>query len=171
MLTKFPEIAEAQAAHVGGVVPVMGQRLRHGRPPLQKEPETGRNVGEVRKADNDLAADAQRFVNDIINLRHLLHALVQDDVIEGFIGILHEAAFDIAVEDAQPLFNALVDCLVVKLDPLHLGILVADQVVEQIAAAAAQIQNAGAGFDDLVDNLVVKTQGLSRHQNLSPRNH
>jgi hypothetical protein len=80
-------------------------------------------------------------MDDKINLRHLLHALVKDNVIEGLIGVLHQSAFDVAVENAQTLFYAAVYGLVVKLYPLNLGIFIARQQVKKVAVSAPQVKN------------------------------
>src|SRR3990172_9343877 len=111
----------------------MGQSFGHRRPALKIKPQAGGDVSKIGKADDYLAAYAQRLMDDKINLRHLLHALVKDNVIEGLIGILHQSAFDVAVDHAQALFYAAVSGLIVKLYPLNLGIFIARHQLKKFA--------------------------------------
>ena len=76
---------------------------------------------KIRESNDDFFPDAQSLLQDKIRIPDFLHTLVQDNVIERLIRVFGEPRIYIAVENAQPLFHALVDRLLVELDPLDPG--------------------------------------------------
>ena len=124
---------------------------------------------EIGKADDKLFTYAQRFLDDEIDLRHILHALIEDYIIKRLIGIFHQARFNITVEYAEALLDALVRSLIIELYPLHAGAFYAGLKIEKLAASTAQIEHSRAGFDGLEDNLVVKAKRIRFHHSSTPR--
>src|SRR5271157_561789 len=97
--TKIPEVINAQETDIGRIKPEIRKRLRDWRLPPEKKHESGSEESKVRKPDNDPAADAQCFMDDEVNVLNLLHALVQNHIIETIIRIFAQAVFNIIVKN------------------------------------------------------------------------
>lgn len=103
------EVTDAQEVQVRSGIPLIRQRFRYWSSPSKKNIHTGFVIGEVRETDDYFLPDAEGLVEDKIDLNHLLHALVQDNVIKGLIGVFGQTRIDIPMEYAHSSGDAFVD--------------------------------------------------------------
>ncbi len=108
---------------------------------MKQNLNTGAKMGEIGETDNHLITDAQCLGQDDVGLFHLLKALIEDHVIEGFVRIFGQAVVDILMEDAQAPGNTFIDGLFVNLDALCFNLLFPDQQRQQLPVTAAQVEN------------------------------
>jgi hypothetical protein len=92
----------------------------------------------------------------------LLERLAQDDIVEGVRRVIEDLLVDIALQDRQPLFDAAGDLLFVVFDAGPGHPFLRDQVLEQIALPAAQVQHPRPGFDPGGDDLQIIADGIRR---------
>ncbi len=89
-------------------------------------------MSEIREAYDGSSPDPQRLPDELFDLFHFLHDLVQDYVIKGLVGVFRKTALEVPVVNAQPLFHAFRNCRVVRLDSLDLGPLFFGQEIEKV---------------------------------------
>ena len=169
--TKIPEIINAQETDIGRIKPGIGKRLRDWRLPPEKQHESGSDESKVRKPDNDPAADAQGFMDDKVNVLDLLHALVEEHVIERMIRIFPQAVLNVIMKNTQALFDTLLNGLIVQFNPLGPDLFIPDEGIQKITLAAAQVKNPGAWLNDRINNFVIKANTFRCHNLPPPDNH
>ncbi|OQC72129.1 MAG: hypothetical protein BWX45_01040 [Deltaproteobacteria bacterium ADurb.Bin002] len=120
-------------------------------------------MGKIGETDNNLCADAQRFLYHAIHFFDFLHALIHNDIIECIIRKFPQTAFNIIVKDTQTLLDAFLNGLVVKFDSLCPDMLIPNQGIQKFTFTAAQIQNARIRFNNRIDDLVIQLSVKFHH--------
>ena len=160
LLAEFLEILQRQAVDVRRVVPAERQLPRDGGPAGQEQLQPAAPVGEVREADDHLAAHPQQLPKDPLRVLDRLHGLRQDDVVEALVDVAAQAALDVPLDDRDAAADAADHEVLVQLDALALDLPVGRQPGQQLAVAAADVEDPAARLDQRPDQLVIDTGPL-----------
>ncbi len=86
---------------------------------------------------------------------HRLEGLAEHDVVERAVGIIDQVGLGVALDDRQAGADAGIDAIAAELDATAVDALEADQVVEQDAVAAADVEHPRSRLDQVGDDLKV----------------
>ena len=99
-------------------------------------------VGEVGKADERPAADAQQLVEHHVGPRGGLQRLAEDRVVERAVGIVGQVAVGVALDHRQAARDAALDRLGVDLHAAGVAAALGLQDRHQLALATADVEHA-----------------------------
>ena len=116
-------------------------------------------MAEVRKRDDRPPAHAQHLLQHLQRGARFLQRLAQDHVIERLVRIIREALIDIALIDRNAPRNRAAHLRRRNLHAAREHLLMFRQPGQQLAFAAAEIEHAAAGLDDLADDVKVRPLG------------
>src|SRR4029079_7349403 len=109
-------------------------------------------MGEVRKRDDHLAADAEHLLDDDLDAVDLLQRLRQDHRVERPVAKAREARFEVALDHVDAALDAREDVRVGDVDAVAARAPALQQVGEQLAVTAAQVEHALALADPARDD-------------------
>ena len=112
-------------------------------------------MAEIRKRHDGAAAHPQHLPKHLTRPVSLLERLAEDDVIEGRVGVIGESLVEIALEDRDAAGDGALDFGAGELDAARIDALIGGEPFEQLAFAAAEVEHAAAGLDDLADDRVI----------------
>jgi hypothetical protein len=148
------EVGDGEEAHVGRVVPLVGQVLGDRHAPVEDGLAVA-PVGEVGEADHRLAADPQHLGQDALGVAHGLQRQAHDDVVEEAVVEAGEALFHVDLDHVDAVAGAGDDALGVVLDAVAAHLAHVAEVAQQAAVAAAEVEHPLAGLDPVGDHVVV----------------
>ena len=155
------EVGDGKEADVGRVVPVIAQeRAGPGSAAFFVKMLAQLPVADVGEADDPLPADAEDLLEHALHVHHRLQRLREDDEVELPVGEGRQPVVQVGLHDVQPAADAGQDRLLVQLDAHDVPAAVAAQPGQQPAVAAAQVQHAGAGRNQLDDRVVVQAAAV-----------
>ncbi len=104
-------------------------------------------MAEVGEADDDLPADSGQGTEETGRLEDLLQGLAEDHVVETAVGIVLDLGVQIALQDAEaPAMQKAAFSLSCSM-PVPITCLVGGKPGQQVAVAAAEIEDPAALFD------------------------
>ena len=106
-------------------------------------------MSEIGHGNDGAAADPQHVLEHDARAPRGLQSLRQDHIVEGVIGIVDEIGVSVALNDGKPFGHTIVDALLRKLDPASVDVSLFDEKPQQFSVAAADIENARGGRDEL----------------------
>ena len=114
-------------------------------------------MAEIWKGNQGAAADAEHVVQHLQRLTNLLQGLAEDDVVEGLVGVISQAFFDVTLVAADSFSNRLLHLCAIHFDSARIDVLVVGEPTQQFSVAAAKIEDARLGRDDFTENGLVAT--------------
>jgi len=112
-------------------------------------------VREVREADDADAADARRLAQHLLGVPEVLQRVELEDDVEAAVLEQRQPFFEVELDDVDAALLASQDVLVGDLDAVAAATALALQQGEQLAAAAAEIEDARAVRHEFGDELYV----------------
>ena len=109
-------------------------------------------VGEIREADHRLFGHPQHFGEDALGGQDGLERLRDDDVVEGLILETGQPAFDVHLQDVNPVIDAGKHLLRVDLDTITADATGFAQIAQQAAVAAAEVEHPLSGGNPVGDD-------------------
>ena len=103
-------------------------------------------MAEIGERHDGAPADAQHMLEHAARIARRLNGLRENDIVEGVVGIIGEVGVGVALDDRQPLGDAIADALARQLDAAPVGLAAQFQQVQQRAVAAAYIEDARPGL-------------------------
>ncbi len=161
---KFLKIFQGDDPNVRRVVPGVGQLIILRGNALTQQLQADRIMAEIGEADDDLSADPRQGVQQPCRLENLLQGLAENDVIEAAVGIVIHLFVEVALQDAQTPGDAGRRLGRVLLDAGTDDLFIVGQPGQKVAVAAAEVEDAAAGFDGRGDDPQVKADGVCIRQ-------
>src|ERR1700730_4921842 len=149
------EVADRAEMDVGRVVPRMRQEMRHRHPATKQKVQPDPPKAEIRERDDRAPANADERLEHLARLTRGLQGLAQHDDVESAGRIGGEIAIGIPLNDRKPVADTGVAARLAELHAAAVDSLVANEMGEQRAVAAADIEHARAGLDHLRDELQI----------------
>src|ERR1700734_1252419 len=129
------------------VVPGMSKALCHRHAASEGDLGPDAPMAEIRYGNDRAPANAQHVFEHDAGLARGLQRLRQDDIVERVVRVIDEISVGVALNDRQPLGDAIVHALLGKLDAPSVDAALFGQEAQQGAIAAADVEHAGLGRD------------------------
>ena len=133
---------------VGGVVPLEGQVFGDGSPAFEGQVDAASPVREIGEADDDFFANPQEFCEDLFGVSDCLEGLGEDDVVEGFVGVVGEPVFDVVLDYGESSLYAGEHQVLLYFNSDGLYALIAAETGEEFSVAAAGVEDSAVRFDE-----------------------
>ena len=151
------------------VVPLVGEKLRFGHPAVGEKVATHLPVGEVGKPHHSLLPHPQDLREDHVGLLHRLKRLVEHDVVERVVRVVAQSLVDVPLHDGESLGDAGADPLLRDLDAAAGHAFLANELLQEGAVAAAQVQDLRPRRDETEDDAVVDPGPFGHHRDAASR--
>ena len=156
LLAERVEVLHREHADVRRVVPLVGQFFGLGHASVYHEASAGCPMPEVGEGDNRLLRDAQKLVQERHRVADFLNRAVDDGVVETFVLDVGDAALvEVALDNLHVFFEAVQNAGNALLDAESRDVLLLDEVVEQVATAAAEVEHMAAFLHERAEQLEV----------------
>ena len=119
-------------------------------------------MAEIGEGDDRLPPDAEHLLDDDTRPVGRLQRLAEDDIVEGIVGIVDEIGVGVALDDREAARDAFVDAALADLDAAPVDPARRLEERQELAVAAADVEDARAGLDQLGDDEMVDAGDVLR---------
>ena len=113
-----------------------------------------------------MPADAQHVLDHDARLARGLQGLREDHVVEGIVGIVRQVGVGVALDHREALGDAFIDAFTRQLDAAAIDIARLRQEPQQLAVAAADVEDLRAVLDHVGDDQQVDARAAGRARRL-----
>ena len=158
------EVLHRQKADVRRIVPFVGEFFGNWHAAVEHQASAGRPVPKIRERHDDLLCHAQKLVQKRHRVANFLNRAIDNGVVETAVLEVGNATFvQVALDDRHIFFEAVENSFDVFFDAKARDFLLVDKVIQQVAAAATEVEHMASFLYEFAEEVKVVLVVEYRH--------
>ena len=164
LMAQGVEVLDREQADVRRIVPFVGEFLRNRHAAVKHQASASRPVTEIRECHDDLLGYAQKLVQKGDRVANFLNRAIDNGVVETAVLEVGNATFvQVALDDRHIFFEAVENSFDVFFDAKARDFLLVDKVIQQVAAAATEVEHMASFLYEFAEEVKVVLVVEYRH--------